>query len=311
VYGPPAELTDADVLSVVRERWDGDVTRVEHLAVGFGAHHWRAIGSDGCSLFVTYDRYGSRHTAEKLVAAYQGAVALAVGRLEFVIAPRLTRSGDVLVPLDAGALSCTPWIDGSVVGEGALEDAETAAANIADLGRLHGVTPPRGLPRWSPLVGAGFPTVIAQTVADRWATGPYGEPARLALADRLDQISAWTDRYLRLARLAGDRPWVATHGETHTRNQLRTADGIRFVDWESLKLAPRERDLSTLVQAGYADDVGADPAMVELFDLEWRLSEIDVYARWFAGPHTDTADDRIAYGGLLAELDRGPWWDSR
>ena len=81
-----------------------------------------------------------------------------------------------------------------------------------------------------------------------------------------------------------------------------------FVDWESLKLAPRERDLSTLVQAGYGDQVHADRVMVELFDLEWRLSEIDAYAAWFAARHTGTTDDRVAHQGLQDELVRSPWW---
>ena len=138
-------------------------------------------------------------------------------------------------------------------------------------------------------------------VAEPWETGPYGEPARAVIAQRLTDVDAWTDRYLELAAVTVDRRWVATHGETHTANQLRTADGIRFVDWESLKLAPRERDLSTLVEAGWGDDVRADRAMVELFDLEWRLSEIDAYAAWFAAPHTGSTDDRVAYGGLQGE----------
>ena len=42
--------------------------------------------------------------------------------------------------------------------------------------------------------------------------------------------------------------------------------------------------------------------MLELFDLEWRLDEISQYAAWFAAPHTGTADDEIAFGGLLHEL---------
>ena len=62
------------------------------------------------------------------------------------------------------------------------------------------------------------------------------------------------------------------------------------------------------MQAGYGVQVDADPDMVELFDLEWRLAEIDEYANWFAAPHTGTADDRTAYEGLLDELRRGPWW---
>ncbi len=145
-------------------------------------------------------------------------------------------------------------------------------------------------------------------VAEPWESGPYGESARAVVAQNLTAVHAWADRYQELGAIAVDRRWVATHGETHTGNQLRTADGIRFVDWESLKLAPRERDLSTLVQAGYGEQVGADRAMVELFDLEWRLSEIDVYAAWFAAPHTGTTDDRVAHQGLQDELARGPWW---
>ena len=164
------------------------------------------------------------------------------------------------------------------------------------------------MPNWAPLVEPDVVDRLSGLVASAWTTGPYGEPARQAIADRLTAIEGWAVRYLALAEAAADRPWVVTHGETHTRNQLRTPDGIRFVDWESLKLAPRERDLSTLVQAGYGVRVNADPAMVELFDLEWRLAEIAEYTHWFAAPHTGTADDRIAYEGLLDELHRGPWW---
>ena len=39
--------------------------------------------------------------------------------------------------------------------------------------------------------------------------------------------------------------------------------------------------------------------MVEMFDLEWRLDEISQYAAWFAAPHTGTASDEVAFGGLM------------
>ena len=74
------------------------------------------------------------------------------------------------------------------------------------------------------------------------------------------------------------------------------------MDWESLALAPRERDLKALIEAGYT--LEPDWEMVELFSLEWRLDEIAQYATWFASPHTGGADDRIAFGGLLEELER-------
>ena len=308
VQEAPPELTEVEVLAVVRAAWNGGATAAEHLPVGFGAHHWRVdVDGEPC-LFATYDRFGKRHTLDSLTAAYAGAVQLADAGLEFVLAPVPTRDGQVLVPVAEGALSCTPWVDGREVGEGPVSDAETAAVNIADLARLHAVEPPADVPSWSPVVDTGVADRLAGRVATAWSTGPYGEPARQAIAGRLTAIEEWTGRYLELAEAAVDRHWVVTHGETHTRNQVRTAGGIRFVDWESLKLAPRERDLSTLVQAGYGVRVNADPDMVELYDLEWHLAEIAEYADWFAAPHLGTTDERIAYGGLLAELSRGAWW---
>jgi spectinomycin phosphotransferase len=79
---------------------------------------------------------------------------------------------------------------------------------------------------------------------------------------------------------------------------------VLFVDWESLARAPRERDLRPLVDSGHADLVAPDWTMIEMFDLEWRLDEISGYAAWFAAPHRGSEDDRIAFEGLLGELDR-------
>jgi spectinomycin phosphotransferase len=53
VFQPPLELTDAEVLDVVRSGWSPTVDRVEHLAVGFGAHHWRAEEAGVPVWFVT------------------------------------------------------------------------------------------------------------------------------------------------------------------------------------------------------------------------------------------------------------------
>ena len=82
---------------------------------------------------------------------------------------------------------------------------------------------------------------------------------------------------------------MAAHGEPHDGNQLLTAAGRFLVDWDTLRLAPAELDLRTLVEHGCRPaEIGADPEMVELFDLEWRLDEISQYAAWFAAPHTGT-----------------------
>lgn len=264
---PPADVTATEVLSVVRSHWDADAITLVHLPVGFGAHHWRASGP-ARHWFVTLDALLPRHTAATLEAAYAGAAGLAAGGLEFVLAPCAGTHGGFTVPLAGGALSVTPWREGSP-GDGTMT-ADAAASTRARLDRLHAATAPHGLPRWRPLVGAGL--------ADDLATH-------------------------RLAGSADACAWVATHGEPHTRNQLDTAEGTLLVDWESLKLAPRERDLRTLGEAGHPQP-DADPAMLEMFDLEWRLDEISQYATWFEAPHAGSEDDRIALGGLLSELDR-------
>jgi spectinomycin phosphotransferase len=86
------------------------------------------------------------------------------------------------------------------------------------------------------------------------------------------------------------------------RNQWLARGRTWLIDWESLLLAPRERDLATLVHEGR--DVEHDPQMVRLFDLEWRLSEIWSFAQWLQGPHTGDTDDHTALGGLTEELTR-------
>ncbi len=286
---PPPETSDEQVLRAVRQEWRDDVDSVEHLPVGFGAHHWLARAGDRPALFVTLDALGARHDLASLTASYAGAGALAASGLEFVHAGLAPWA----VPLGDGALSVTGWLDG------AQPDCLDAEATAALLRRLHAAPAPGDLPAWRPLVDADLAGVLARRVSVPWTAGPHGELAREALAARICDVGRWVAAYLRLAGVAGERPWVATHGEPGHHNQLLTPDGLRLVDWESLRLAPAERDLRTL-------GIG-DQEMLEMFDLEWRLDEISQYAAWFEAPHTGTDSDAVALAGLLEELDRPEW----
>jgi spectinomycin phosphotransferase len=164
------------------------------------------------------------------------------------------------------------------------------------------------VPPWRPLVDPDFAETLTALCREEWGPGPFATQARDAVAAHLADLDRWTRRYHHLADAARSRAWVATHGEPDSGNQLLTSEGRLLVDWESLKLAPAELDLRTLLDAGAPpDDVGADSDMVELFDVEWRLDEVSEYAAWFAAPHTGTADDEIAIGGLLEELTRPEW----
>jgi spectinomycin phosphotransferase len=298
---PPA-VYDSDVVDLLRREWDAAITRVEHLPVGFGAHHWAAYGAaDLPILFVTLDVLEPRRSRRRLEAAYDGAATLAAQGLEFVVATMPSRSGSRTQGFAGGAVSCTPWLAGTTGGD--LDVAWTAEA----LRRLHAAEPPAGLPTWRPLVGPDLADVLSRLTERRWGPGPHAAPARHAVRERLADLERWTARYHALAAIALDGLWVATHGEPGLGNQLLTASGRRLVDWESLKLAPAELDLRTLLGADMPTE--GDPEMFELFDLEWRLDEISQYAAWFAAPHEGTSDDAIAFDGLRHELSRPePSW---
>jgi spectinomycin phosphotransferase len=296
---PPAEVDDADLLAEVRRAWDADIVRVEHEPLGFGAHHWAAYDDRGPRLFVTLDGLEPKRSAARLEAAYAAAATLRDQGLEFVVAPLLAADGTRTVPFSGGALSCTTWLDGTPPDT--LDVAWTSDA----LRRLHAAVPPAGLPLWRQVVGADLADTTAQLTQRAWGPGPYADRARDAVREHLGDLAGWAARYHALAEVARTRPWVATHGEPEEGNQLLTADARLILDWESLKLAPAELDLRTLVDAGAEPhEIGADLEMLELFDLEWRLDEISQYAAWFAAPHTGSADDEIAFGGLLEELER-------
>ena len=302
----PTDVRETDVLDLVRRHWHAGVAAVGHLPVGFGAWHWRATAHETSVLFVSLDRLAARHTAASLEAAYRGAADLAAAGLDFVLAPLPTGDDAMTVALGDDRLSATPWVDGDS-GDGSLPDLAAAAETAAMLAALHATPAPAGVPTWAPLVDAGLPQRLTEQARTPWDSGPYGERARAALGDRLADVTSWVERYLDLARRTDPATWVATHGEPHTRNQVRTGDGRSLlVDWESLKLAPAERDLRYLVEQGHGSLCRAEPSLVEMFDLEWRLDEVAQYAAWFRAPHTGTESDRVALGGLLHELDRPP-----
>lgn len=307
---PPGQITPQDVLSAVRTWWDGSIDRVDHLPVGFGAHHWAAYADERPRLFVTLDAMGSRHTPWSLEAAYASAAALAASGLDFVLAPLRAAVGSLTVRVADGRLSVTPWVDGAT-GDGPPSSADDARITAEMLARLHATPAPESLPEWRPLVPVDLAQLLERRTAVNWASGPYGTRARAAIRSRLAAIETWAARYYSLAAEARRRTWVVTHGEPHARNQLRTPAGrVVLVDWESVRLAPAERDTRVIAESAYAQLVTADPEMLELFDLEWRLDEIAQYADWIQAAHVGTESDAVALEGLLGELDRPEWGEN-
>ncbi|MEJ7832646.1 MAG: hypothetical protein WKF79_07015 [Nocardioides sp.] len=214
---PPEDVCDAAILCAVREHWLPEVDAVEHLPVGFGAHHWRASAAGDPRLFVTLDALGARHSLTSLTTAYAGAAALCAAGLEFVHPPLAPYA----VGFGPGALSATAWLDGEPAGDGDVVNAE---ADATMLHRLHTAAQSE-LPPWRPLVPQDLAATLAARLRHPWLTGPHGERARSGLLRRMVDVERWTAAYHRLATRALDRPWVATHGEPDAHNQVVTANG--------------------------------------------------------------------------------------
>jgi len=74
------------------------------------------------------------------------------------------------------------------------------------------------------------------------------------------------------------------------------------VDWDTVLLAPPERDLWRLAQGGEpvlgasTDTAGKAPVewLVDLYGIRWDLAEIASFAADFRRPHEDTEDSRKA-----------------
>ena len=92
---------------------------------------------------------------------------------------------------------------------------------------------------------------------------------------------------------------------------MLTASGWRFIDWDTVLVAPPERDLWSLdpgdgsVLDAYAAATGVTPlpVLLDLFRLQWDIKDMAYDAARFLRPHADTADD-VKSWGLLSLLIR-------
>lgn len=321
----PRDLAAATVLQVVREHWDPDVVSSAFVPVGAGAFHWVCAGRRMPRWFVTADDVTTPGRLEELLDTYAAARELAT-RGHHVVVPTVpplvsapaddTEEAPVGVVVGSYLVTVTAYLEGaSGPGEYADDNQRTLVAGA--LGDLHSDTPPRRVRTWAP--GPPLRTELLRLLAtlDRpWRSGPMGESARTALRDNVAEVHRLYGRHDALATRAesGRAGWVPTHGEPHTANVLWRAAGPVLVDWESLRLAPRERDLRTVLRgAAGAEPLSAyvahggsgvlDDDMVELFDLEWWLWDVADFAVRFSRPHTGDADDARFHAALLAELD--------
>jgi spectinomycin phosphotransferase len=305
----PEEFDVAALAGVLADGWGLDVAAADYAALGAGSYHWFVRDAEGARAFVTVDDLDqkawlgdTRDAAfDGLRSAFDTAVALREAGLDFVVAPNRTRDGESLRRIGSRhTVALFAFVDGRA-GEFGDSDAGERAAVVALLAELHRATPAvAGVARsvGLELPGRGHIESALRDVDEPWAGGPLSEQARRAFAGGASDVAELLALADRLAAGVAERggEWVVAHGEPHAANVMRTGTGHVLVDWDTVALAPPERDLWMVVDT--TGHTGADPEAVDYFRLTWDLKDLAEYLKLLRSPHGRTDDTLRAYQGV-------------
>jgi Phosphotransferase enzyme family len=306
VLTAPADLAEPDLAGVLTAAWGVSAPRLVYRPVGFGSHHWQATTDAGAAWFVTVDE---PDTFDELAAALGAAQDLYAGGLSFVVAPVPTRDGGPLARLGRFAVALYPYIEGRSFEWDDWDGWDAAGHRGAVLDllvALHTSTIPTRA-RLDDLAIAHRDALVTDRLDD---VGPYSGATARVLRQHRSAIRARLAEYDGMLRGAPSTA-VLTHGEPHPGNTMLTADGWRLIDWDTVRIAPPERDLWSLAGwdrdplAGYEAATGyrPDPALLALFRLRWDLTDLAVTADRFRKPHTGDADDEKSWNILQSLLE--------
>ncbi|MBA8792954.1 aminoglycoside phosphotransferase (APT) family kinase protein [Friedmanniella endophytica] len=171
----------------------------------------------------------------------------------------------------------------------------TPSAYADALARLHAGMRTLALPvpRWTDRVGE------ALTVIESPAESPaLTDDDRTFLAGRMARLRAAVEQR--------GAPEQLLHGEPHRGNVLRTADGPRFIDFETLCVGPVAFDLAHVPDAACAHYPGLDPSLL----AHCRQLVLAVVAAW-RWQRGDAFPDRERWAHTFVRtLRQGPPWPS-
>jgi spectinomycin phosphotransferase len=246
-----------------------------------------------------------------LSRSFDTAVALREHGLDFVVAPLRSECGaTVLRTGPRYTVALFPFVAGQAGRFGTYDPSERAAL-VRLIAALHDATAEvASVARTIDLDLSGRDRLEAalRSLGEPWDGGPFAEQARDALARHESDVSELLALFDRLAgEVEGRRgDWVVTHGEPHAGNLIRTGEGHVLVDWDTVALAPPERDLWMLAgddadaAAAYSAAAGRRPDRVALdfFRLTWDLADLAAFADVLRSPHEHSADTAKAYDAL-------------
>jgi spectinomycin phosphotransferase len=298
---------------------------------GFGSYHWTATDRSGQRWVITVDDLTKKgwlgSSCDDVFTALQARfeVATAVREragLRWVIAPVRNRFTEVVNRLsESYSIALFPYVEG--IRPRAFDekgDRHDRTEVIRLLTELHGSTP---LIPEAPRQDSAIPELDSLNRAlqdlDRpWTGGPFSEPTRLLLADHADEIGGLITAFERLALTMADRAHVLTHGEPHSGNVVQSGEGrMVMLDWDTVALAPPERDLWMINNASgaesdlYSELTGRaiDPAVLRFYGLRWEIQDIALFTIQLRESHEENEDTRVASAALRRYVEGSGRWD--
>jgi spectinomycin phosphotransferase len=322
----PEGITERDVARALADGWDLAAWTLEYAPVGGGSYHWVAAGgAPGERRFVTVDDLDDKgwlgRTRAAVLAGLRAAMDAAVTLrrqpgLGFVVAPEPAAAGGTVLPVgDRHAVAVFPFLAGKPGDWAEPLPAPERAELITMLAALHGADPGSvRLPRFEAGISwrGDLETALGE-LGQPWAGGPYAEPARELLAGAARTVRRQLDALDRWAARLASAEVVITHGEPHPGNVVHSAAGLLLIDWDTVALAPPERDLWSVATGSgeevrrYTELTGrrVDPAMLEFCRLRWALDDLSCFLRDLRAPHHRTPGTEHAWEALeitLADL---------
>ncbi len=327
MLNPPSDLDVDAVRQALEVGWELGGIALAYRPVGFGSQHWAATHPDGRRWFVTVDdhRGGRMGMAEAdsvdgLDRAFRVAAALHDrAGLTFAVGPIPAVDGRAVHRVGSARWSVAlfPHLDAEPLGSGGASPTAERDEVLGLLARLHAVPVGlvAGLARTDDLaIGRRAELDDALGDLDRpWDTGPFAEPTRhLLAANAMDLRRALIGHDARAAALTGDRSgWVITHGEPHAGNILRGAAGdLSLIDWDTVAIGPRERDLwlfddpdggsdwSAYLETAAAGVATVSADAIRTYRAWWDLTDISEFVAGFRQPH-DASETMTASWGYL------------
>jgi spectinomycin phosphotransferase len=207
-----------------------------------------------------------------------------------------------------------PFVDGRNLGhfDIPVDDQPSLVHLLAELHEVSPHVPDIALTRGFELPGRAALDDALTELEVPWTSGPFGEQARRWLAANADRIRRGLEVYAELAsRVQTSSPSVITHGEPHAGNVMRAGSRLKLVDWDTVALAPAERDLwfvsdqSSRVLYAHATGREVDLLAVRLYTLGWKLSDLAAFISVLRSPHRRSNDTEHAWS-VLSHMDLEP-----